>query len=259
VALEENVPVLQPEKPSGDEFLDSLRALEPDLGVVVAYGHILKPALLALPAKGMINVHASLLPALRGAAPIQAAILQGLTQTGISIMYVEQELDAGPVLHRVETDIAPDETGGELTERLAELGALALIEALSMLDGGGAKPEPQDHGKATYAPKLTHASARIDWAAPSDKIERLIRALDPKPGAWCEFKGRELKLFGPREADAAPPGGSPGQIIATDPAFLVATTDGALQFLDVQPAGKPRLAAADWVRGRGAAAGDRLA
>src|SRR5207249_1233667 len=129
-------------------------------------------------AKGMINVHASLLPALRGAGPIAAAILQGLSETGVSIMMVEQELDAGPVLHRVETPISPDETGGELTERLAELGALALIEALALMDAGEATPEPQDHAKATFAPKLTHRSARIDWQSSTETIGRLARALD---------------------------------------------------------------------------------
>ncbi len=257
-ALEYDIPVLQPEQPNEPAFLDELRALRPDLGVVVAYGHLLKPDLLSLPTHGMVNVHASLLPKFRGAAPITRAILAGETETGVSIMQMDEGLDTGPVLLRVPTAIAADETGGELTARLAELGALALVEALSLIASGTAQPEPQDPAGATYAPKITREAARIDWTRPPEQIARLARALDPKPGAWTLLDGKELKLFGPLPAAAAPEGVKPGAILATEPALVVAARGGALQFLDVQPAGRTRMAASDWTRGRGVRAGDRF-
>lgn len=258
-ALEEDLPVLQPPKPNAADFLERLRALEPDLGVVTAYGHILKPALLEIPTSGLINVHASLLPRLRGAAPIEHAILEGFEETGISIMQIDTGLDTGPVLHRVPTPVAPDETAGELTQRLSELGALALVEALALLATGATTPEPQDDAAATHAPKVTRELTRISWHQPSAVIARHVRAFDPNPGAWTMLAAKEAKLFGPRAADEWEPGTEPGRIVETDPALIVETVDGALQFLDVQPAGRPRMAAVDWLRGRGAAKGDRFA
>jgi len=258
-AVEHQLIVLQPERPDAAGLAEELAALHPTLGVVVAYGHILKPALLAMPTHGMVNVHASLLPRLRGAAPIPHAILAGDTQTGISIMQMDEGMDTGPVLLRVPTPIAPDETGGELTARLAELGALALVEALTLLAGGMARPEPQDPTAATYAPKLTRELARIDWRQPAEHVARVVRALDPKPGAWTTLDDHELKLFGPQAADAPPPGTAPGAIVSIDPALVVATGSGALQFLDVQPAGRTRMAAGAWGRGRAARPGERLA
>jgi len=257
-ATDEGIPVLQPERPDPPEFLEALRSYAPDLGVVVAYGHILKPPLLALPPYGMMNVHASLLPKLRGAAPIQHAILQGHAETGVSIMQMDQGLDTGPVLLRVPTPIAPDETGGELTTRLAELGALALVEALTLIASGAAAAEPQDHTQATYAPKITHELARIRWTDAADDIARVVRAMDPRPGAWCTIGGRELKLFGPQPADPPPADTPPGRVIETDPALVVAAGRGALQFLDVQPAGRTRMAAHAWVRGRSVTKGEQL-
>ena len=258
VALEEGIPVLQPENPSSQDFLTTLSGIEHDLGVVVAYGHILRSTILDLPPRGLVNVHASLLPALRGAAPIEHAILQGLSETGVSIMQMVLQMDAGPVIHQVSTPIAPDETGGELTVRLAELGALALVEGLALLDADAVTATVQDHTRATFAPKISHESARIQWSTPAAQIARQTRAFDPRPGAWTRHRDRELKLFGPRIADAFLAGTAPGQVLETDPAFVVATGDGALQFLDVQPAGRPRMAARDWLRGRGAARGDCL-
>lgn len=257
-ATDEGIPVLQPERPDTPAFVEALRSYAPDLGVVVAYGHILKPPLLALPPYGMVNVHASLLPKLRGAAPIQHAILQGLAETGVSIMRMDEGLDTGPVLLRVPTPIAPDETGGELTTRLAEVGALALVEALTLIASGAAAAEPQDHAQATHAPKITREVARIRWTEAADTLARLVRAMDPRPGAWCTLGGRELKLFGPQPADRAPAGTPPGQVVETDPAFVIATGDGALQFLDVQPAGRTRMSAREWIRGRGAGPDERL-
>jgi methionyl-tRNA formyltransferase len=163
-AADAGLPVLQPARPVGDLFLASLRRLEPDLGVVVAYGHILRREVLDLPARGMVNVHASLLPRFRGAAPIQHALLAGDRETGISIMRMEEGLDSGPVLHRISTPIADGETAGSLTGRLATLGAGALVEALSLMSAGTGTAVPQDPDGVTYAPKISREIARLDWS-----------------------------------------------------------------------------------------------
>jgi methionyl-tRNA formyltransferase len=256
VAKDEGLPVLQPESPNDDEFEARLRALEPDLGVVVAYGHILKAPLLELSRRGMVNVHASLLPKLRGAAPIEHAILEGDDDTGITIMQMVARMDAGPVIHQISTPIAPDETGGELTERLAELGALALVEGLALMDIGAAAPRQQDDEHATFAPKISRELARIRWEEPATRIARQVRAFDPRPGAWSTIADAEVKLYGARLADCLGAEASPGEVICTDPAFVISTGDGAVQILDVQPAGRARMAATDWIRGRGAVKGD---
>lgn len=258
VATAEGIAVLQPDRPADRAFVDALRTFSPDLGVVIAYGHILKPELLALPTRGMINVHASLLPALRGAAPIQHAVMQGFEETGVTIMQMDAGMDTGPILHQVPTPVATDETGGELEVRLAELGALALVEALALMEAGAVTPRAQDDARASYAPKLTADGARITWTADAGTIARRLRGLDPRPGAWTELRDRRVKLFGPRPAGGAPLSAAPGEIVETDPALLVATGDGLLQILDVQPEGKARLSAREWVRGRGARAGDRF-
>ena len=259
VAQEEGIPVLQPENPNTEEFFAELQGAGPiDLGVVVAYGHILKPALLELPGRGMVNVHASLLPRLRGAAPIEHAILEGMEETGVSIMQMEAGMDTGPVLHTVSTPIAPDETGGELTVRLAEIGALALVEALALSEAEATHLVHQADEHATHAPKITRELAQIRWEEPSEMVARQTRAFDPRPGAWTSLNGREIKLFGPKPADEWETGEVPGQVVETDPALVIATGDGALQFLDVQPAGKHRMAAREWLRGRGCEKGDRF-
>lgn len=254
-AQTEGLPVLQPVRPVGDVFAASLRRLEPDLGVVVAYGHILRPEILAIPSQGMINVHASLLPRHRGAAPIQHAILQGDTETGISIIQMEEGLDSGPVLHRLATVIRNDETAGSLSERLADLGASALVEALSLLAAGLARPQTQDHSGATYAPKLDRDVARIIWQGDGLGVARHVRAFDPAPGAWTTLEGSPLKLFEARPAAAS---GKPGQILASGDRLVIAAGTGAVEVAAVQPAGKPRMPAAAWARGRGISAGQQL-
>lgn len=253
-ALEEGIPVLQPERPVGD-FAADLAALGADLGVVVAYGHILKPEILAIPRLGMINVHASLLPALRGAAPIQWAILNGNETTGVSIMQMEAGLDSGPVYHQIETEVAADETGAELTERLAELGAAALVEALTVLEAGEAQAQPQDHARATFAPKVHRGHTRLDWGRDGAALARVVRAFDPDPGAWALLDGQEVKLFGGRVANA---GGDPGTVLTTGTTLQIAAQVGALEVCEVQPAGKKRMPVEAWVRGRGIAAGQRF-
>src|SRR5438128_4030415 len=252
----EGVPVLQPARPTEPQFLERIRALAPDVGVVVAYGHILQPELLAIPKHGMLNVHPSLLPELRGAAPIQWAIINGLEKTGVTIMRMDAGLDSGPILLQIPDDIDPDLTAGELSEHLSEVGAQAVVEALALLgQDGGLEPRSQDDARATFAPKLTRETARIHWDQPAERIARLIRGLDPKPGAWTELEGRELKLFGARVAEGD---GAPGEIRTTDDGLRITTGRGAVVVDEVQPAGKSRMPAADWIRGRGARQGQRL-
>jgi methionyl-tRNA formyltransferase len=278
-ALAEELPVFEPGQPSGEEFIAQAKALAPDIAVVVAYGHILKQPLLDVPPLGSWNVHASLLPRLRGAAPIERAILEGHSETGVSIMRMEAGLDSGPVLHTVRTPIPPDETGGELRARLAELGAMALIEALTLLDESSVQPVRQNDAEATLAPKLTREEERLDWSQPAALLARKIRAFDPAPGAWTEIRGKAVKLYGPRIVDLdghrnAAIGGTslpaasrqlpadgvkPGTVLAAGDQLRIATGDGAIEVCDVQPAGKARMTVKSFVNGRGVAVGDILA
>jgi methionyl-tRNA formyltransferase len=258
VALEEGIPVLQPERPRGDDFMAQLRELQADLNIVVAYGHILARDVVDLPPMGTWNIHASLLPRWRGAAPIQAAILAGDEETGVSVMRMVPKLDAGPVILQAPTPIAVDETGGELTERLAELGALAIIEALTLASlGSGVTEVAQDESRVTYAPKLTRDAARLDFSRPAIDVARAIRAYDPRPGAWSTLRGSDVKLFG-----AVPLGdsrGEPGHVANVDEhGALVACGSGAVRIGYFQPAGKRRMAALDLAQGRGLAVGDSL-
>ena len=254
-AQDEGLEVLQPERPTDPEFLHRLRTLAPDVGVVVAYGHILRPELLSIPRRGMVNVHPSLLPALRGAAPVEWAILNGLETSGVTIMQLDAGMDSGPILHQLPHHIAPGITGGELSAHLAEMGAQALIEALALWEQGGIKPVPQDHTRATHAPKLTRETARIDWTKPALAIARQTWALDPKPGAWAALGTVEVKLFGGHVVERD---GPPGAVLPADGRLLIACGDHALEVDEVQPAGKDRMPAADWIRGRGVGAGQRF-
>jgi methionyl-tRNA formyltransferase len=252
VAQAEGLPILQPTRPVGDLFLAAVRRLEPDLGVVVAYGHVLRREVLDLPPRGLINVHASLLPRFRGAAPIQHAILSGDRETGICIMRMEEGLDTGPVLHRVATPISDDDTAGTLSRRLATLGASALVEAISLLGAGLERPQPQDDSAATYAPKVSRELARLDWTRDAQTLERQVRAFDPAPGAWTALDAAPVKLFA---ATPAVGSGTPGSVLAATDRLVIACGNGALAVREVQPAGKTRLAVGDWVRGRGISAG----
>jgi methionyl-tRNA formyltransferase len=258
VALAEGIPVQQPDKPRGDAFLAGLRALAPDISVVVAYGHILPKSVIDAPRLGTLNIHASVLPKLRGAAPIQAAIREGFDATGVSIMQMVPALDAGPVLLSASTPILADETAGELALRLSEMGAQSLIEALALLEMGLAKAVPQDDAAATYAPKLTRETAAVDFTRPALEVARHIRAYDPRPGAWGRVRGTEAKLFGARVAPRTNTD-VPGAVLSVDSdGMLVACGSGAVRVLAVQPAGKRRLAPLEWAHGRGVAVGDRF-
>lgn len=254
-ALAEGLEVWQPERPTDPELRQSLRHIAPDVGVVVAYGHILKPDLLAIPRRGMVNVHPSLLPELRGAAPVEWAILSGLDTTGVTIMLMDAGMDSGPLLHRLPHRIQPGTTGGELSGHLAEMGAQALIEALALWDQGGLQPVPQEDAQATYAPKLTRDVAHIDWTRPAVEIARQTLALDPRPGAWTVLDGAEVKLYRGRPDEGA---GAPGAVLSADSHLRIACGDGAVAVAEAQPAGKARMRVADWVRGRGVAAGQQF-
>jgi methionyl-tRNA formyltransferase len=232
-----------------------MRDLAPDLSVVVAYGHILPREVIDLPTRGTLNIHASLLPALRGAAPIQAAIADGLDETGVTIMRMVPALDAGPIIHALTTPIEADETGGELTLRLSELGATALIEALALMELGETAERSQDDALATYAKKIEREDARVDWTQPAEVVARRMRAYDPKPGAWSTVRAGEVRLYGARAiVDRS---GAPGTVIETDEmGMIVACGTGAVAIREVHPAGKRRMAALDWAQGRSVAVGD---
>jgi methionyl-tRNA formyltransferase len=193
---------------------------------------------------------------LRGAAPIQAAIQQGFTETGVTIMRVVKALDAGPIILQARSKIFEDETYGELQERLSELGALSLIETLALISIGKAEETPQDDALATYAGKVTRESARIDWNVSALEISRLIRACDPKPGAFTKTPKGDVKLFGPKVIDGIK--ATPGVVVDATGDLTIACGTDALRVTGVQPSGKSRMSAHEWVRGRGAAVGDRF-
>lgn len=262
IARAERLPVFQPETARDEEFRELLTLMAPDLSVVVAYGHILPRAVIDLPRLGTVNIHASLLPALRGAAPIQGALREGMKETGISIMRMVPALDAGPVILRAIAPVADDETYGELSVRLAELGALALIEALALLEVGRAREEPQDDALATYAPKVTRETTRLRWTEGCDEVANAIRAYDPRPGAWSVLRGSDVKLFGARrlhDRTGRAGDGRAGEVLAAESdALIIACGSGAVRIAEVQPAGTRRMPAADWQRGRGVSIGDVL-
>jgi len=243
--------VLQPERIKREEAVAQIRALATDVIVVMAYGQILPRAVLEIPRVACLNLHASLLPRHRGAAPIQAAILAGDGETGVTVMYMDEGLDTGDILSQSRLKIAPNETGGSLHDRLAQIAPRALAEALAELEQGDAPRVPQDATAATYAPKLEREDGRIDWTASATVIERKIRAFNPWPGAFTilhddEKRARKLKIFRATVVDAETV--SPG-----DPAqLIIAAEGGALSLGEVQLEGKRRMTAAEFRRGYGA-------
>lgn len=252
IAHEEGIPVLQPKKPRGEEFLASLREFEPELSVVAAYGEILTQEVLDLPERGSINVHASLLPELRGAAPVNWAIIRGHEHSGVTIMRMVRELDAGPILYRVAVELARDMTAGELHEMLSEIGATALVEALAQMEADVLAEEPQVHDHATYAPKMSRDTARLDWRLPAVELDRWIRGCDPLPGAWSELDGNAVQVFGSEPLTASEER-APGTIVRADPkeGLVVAAGAGAIRLQEVKPAGKSRMGVEAWIHGRG--------
>ena len=239
------LPVLKLTSLKQGDAVAALRSAAPEVMVVAAYGLILPPAVLEIPRRGCLNIHASLLPRWRGAAPIQRALLAGDPATGITIMRMDAGLDTGPVLLQRPHSIAPRDTTGTLTEALARLGAQAVVAALYELDGLEARAQP--HEEATYAPKVSKAEARIDWSRSSEEIDRQVRAFDPAPGAETGCEGESLKVW---EAEPVAGAGKPGEVIACGPARLViACGAGALSLLGVQRPGGKRLPIAEFLRG----------
>ena len=246
-AGEQGIPVLQPETLRDPEAVAAFAALEPDLLVVAAYGLILPQTVLDIPTLGCLNVHASILPRWRGAAPIQAAILAGDPKTGISLMAMTAGLDCGPVFHIAETDIGTDETAGELHDRLALLGGKALVEQLDAIVAGELEAVPQDDSLATYAPKIDKQDARIDWSLPAAEVVRRIRAYNPFPGAYCfaADDGLRIKVW---KAVEVPGDATPGTVLRCDrDAVIVACGKGAISLEELQLPGKRRVAARDFV------------
>ena len=258
IAVDEGIPCFQPETTKDPEFNEMMEVIRPDVSVVVAYGRILSRKLIDLPKLGTFNIHASLLPLLRGASPIQAAIRQGFTQTGVTIMRMVPELDAGPIVLTSSIPILEDETYGELQMRLSELGALTVVEALTLISMGEATETAQDDSLATYSPKITREDARVIWPNGIDDVCRTIRAYDPKPAAFTTLNGLDVKLFGARRMAEPDTAAAPGRVVDVRQGIIVSCGDGLVCIRDVQPAGKSRMRSADWARGRGILTGDTL-
>jgi methionyl-tRNA formyltransferase len=244
--LPPNIRFLQPARIKHSESIDEIHALGPDLIVVMAYGQILPRAVLEIPRIACLNLHASLLPRWRGAAPIQAAIAAGDRETGITVMHMAEGLDTGDIVLQRKIDILPSDTGGSLHDRLAQIAPEALMESLRMLAAGDAPRVPQDNGRATYASKLTREDGRINWSEPAELIERKIRALNPWPGAFMRLVGRNLKIFSASIVDLS---GDPGEILRSEKEFVVAAGERALSLGEVQLEGKRRMSAKDFLRG----------
>ncbi|MEP6604292.1 MAG: methionyl-tRNA formyltransferase [Spartobacteria bacterium] len=238
--------ILQPARIKDRQSIEDIRALQPDAIVVMAYGQILPREVLEVPRVACLNLHASLLPRWRGAAPIQAAIAAGDRETGITVMYMDEGLDTGDILLQRKIDILPNETGGSLHDRLAEIASEPLLESLRMLTAKNAARVPQDSTLATHAPKLQRDAGEIDWQESAEAIERKIRAYDPWPGAFTKLSGRHLKIFSASIVDLS---GKPGEVIPHDSALVFATGHGALALGEVQLEGKQRMSAADFMRG----------
>jgi methionyl-tRNA formyltransferase len=236
VAEGRGLPVLQPRRIKDPAAIEALRALRPDVQVVVAYGQILPRAVIDIPPLRTVNVHSSLLPRYRGAAPIHWAVVNGEAETGVTTMLIDEGLDTGPTLLARSTPIRPEETSPELEQRLARIGAEILLETLDGLAAGTLNAQPQDHARATLAPILKKEDGRIDWSRPAEEIGRRIRGLQPWPGTVTGWAGGELKVLRAR-VDPIPGDGKPGTVLAVDPEGIVVAAGGgtALRLLDVQP------------------------
>lgn len=252
-ALEYNLPVSQPERVRDEAFMDELERLKPDVIVVAAFGQILPERILNIPRYGCINVHASLLPAYRGAAPIQWAVIDGLEETGITIMYMEKGLDTGDIICQRRVKLSPEETGGSLFERLAVEGADLLVETLEQLENGTAVRRKQDDSKSSYAKMLSKDMGRLDFTQDAVILERLIRGLNPWPSAYTRVNGKTLKIYMAevlKEEETAGQEAEAGRVIAVDKkSFTVRCGKGALRILNLQMEGKKRMDTAAFLLG----------
>ena len=239
-------PIFQPGRIKDPQTIEEIRGLTPDVIVVVAYGQILPRDVLEIPRLACLNLHASLLPRWRGAAPIQAAIAAGDCETGITVMYMDEGLDTGDILLQRNVEILPNDTGGSLHDRLAQIAPETLLESLRLLAAGNAPRIPQENARATYAPKLKREHGQIDWSESAEAIERKIRAYNPWPGAFMKVDRQNLKVFSASVVDL---NGQPGGILRSDKDLIVATGKGALSLAQVQLEGKRRMTAAEFLRG----------
>jgi methionyl-tRNA formyltransferase len=258
LAEELGLRVLKPPRPRDPDFLQALTALAPDACPVVAYGALVPRAALDVPTHCWVNLHFSLLPAWRGAAPVQHAVLNGDEVTGATTFILEEGLDTGPVLGHVTEAVRPTDTSGDLLARLAESGAHLLVQSLAGLDQGMVHPVPQPADGVSLAPKLTAADARVDWTAPALRVDRLVRACTPAPGAWTTVRAERLKLgpvrvLGPDEASLVP-----GEVLVDKTGVRVGTGSVPVLLGEVGPQGKRPMAAADWARGLRLDPGERL-
>ncbi|MGW8399777.1 methionyl-tRNA formyltransferase [Streptomyces lydicus] len=258
-AEEAGIEVLKPVKPRDEDFLARLREIAPDCCPVVAYGALLPKAALDIPAKGWVNLHFSLLPAWRGAAPVQHAVLAGDEVTGASTFQIEEGLDSGPVYGVLTEEVRPTDTSGDLLTRLAFAGSGLLVATMDGIEDGALQAVPQPTEGITLAPKIEVEDAKVDWAAPALRVDRLIRACAPAPGAWTVFRGERLKLMSATSAEGrVEPALAPGELAVTKKAVYVGTGSHPVEPLWLQPQGKKPMKAADWARGVRIEAGERL-
>jgi methionyl-tRNA formyltransferase len=241
-------PIFQPRKIKDPQSIEEIRRLAPEVIVVIAYGQILPRDVLEIPRVACLNLHASLLPRWRGAAPVQAAIAAGDCETGITVMYMDEGLDTGDILLQRNVEILPNDIGGSLHDRLAQIAPETLLESLRLLAAGNAPRIPQENARATYAPKLKREHGLIDWSESAEAIERKIRAYNPWPGAFMKVDRQNLKVFSASVVDLS---GQPGEILRTDKELVVGTGKGAISLAEVQLEGKRRMTAEEFLRGHG--------
>ncbi len=257
-ALEAGIPVLTPPNLHEPAFLEQLSDLAPDCAPVVAYGALVPPAALVVPRHGWVNLHFSLLPAWRGAAPVQHALLAGDDVTGATTFRLEEGLDTGPVYGVVTEPIGPGDTAGDLLGRLSLTGARLLVATLDGIEDGTLRPAPQAADGVSYAPKLDTADARIEWDAPALRVDRLVRATTPAPGAWTTLRGARVGLGPVRPVPDAPAVLAPGELAVSRTEVLVGTGSHPVRLGDVRPQGRRAMPATDWARGLRAAPGERF-
>lgn len=262
-AEEHGIAVFQPHKANAADSLQTLRELAPDLCVVAAYGQILSAELISIPRLGVINIHASLLPKSRGAAPVPYTILRGETETGVTVFQIVPELDAGPILGMEKTEVRPRETAGELEQRLAEIAVPLTLHVVDDLERGTARPVPQDAAKLTKAPRLKKAQGAIDWTRSAEEIDRHVRAMQPWPAAfsWLEQPGRQPLRVIVLEVQPAEPtrGGAPGTVLpATGNRLVVQAGEGTVEILRLKPAGKRSMTTREFLAGHDVSPGDRF-
>jgi len=249
-ALSLGMPVLQPEKVRNDAFVEEITALGADIFVVVAYGQLLPPRILQIPPLGCINIHASLLPHYRGAAPMQRAILNGDTVTGVTIMYMAKGMDTGDMILKKTMPIEESDRFADVHDKMAVLSCEYIVEALAQVEAGTAAREPQNDEEATYAPMLTKEEGRVDWSGSTARIINQVRALDPWPGTYTSYEGQVLKIWECIPWDGDIPDAKPGEVLESGVHLLVKTGDGALSVTEIQGQGSKRMSAGDYLRGR---------